>query len=513
MHFISLQNKTKLTLLACLIAGILTTFGYAPFNLWFLSLLGLTIFFYTFAKQTSNRGAALSVFMYALTYNIGSLWWISSVLNNFGQIPLFFAGLIIFIFAGYLSILPTIAGYLTHRIFKNFPIAKNVFILPALWLLADFINGWAFTGFPWNWLGYTQIDSIFCSIAPILGVEGITLLILISCGSLGYSLSFRKFSNLIIPILLILVCAWIRTIPFSNRLTPVKVALMQGNIETETKWDPNQVRPILHTYTSMMMSNLDTQIMIWPESAIPLLENNAEYVIQDMDDILSSNKIGFITGIQYYDQITEHFYNGMIGIGYIDKANEIHYTYGEGNRYYKRHLVPIGEFVPFESIARTLGPIFNMPMSSFTKGEEDQNNIQIHGLNIASAICYEIAFNTELRKQIKQHTNMIVTVSNDGWFNNTYGPYQHLAIARMRAIEFSKPILRATNNGITAVIDEHGVLIDELPQNIKATLRSEVAPTTGTTPYAIFGRYSILVILSLILCIGLILNKKYNLKE
>lgn len=507
----SLRNKNLYSIIFSILAGILIVFGYAPMDMWYLAILGMIVFSFVFAKQDTAKKSALSTFIFAVTLNTGSLWWISSVINNFGQTPLVIAGLIIILFAAYLSFMPTIAGYLSHKIFAKSPICKNLLFFPCLWIISDLINGWTFTGFPWNWLAYTQIDSYFSGIAPIIGAEGVTFAVLIFCGGIGYSLARRKTINLIIPLLVFIVCAWCKTINYTDKLSTVKVALMQGNITTETKWDPEQVMPTLNTYTQMLKNNLDAEIMIWPESAIPLLENNAQNLLINLDNLLDNNKIGFITGIQYYDEENASYYNGMLGLGYIDNTHTHHYTYGEGNRYYKRHLVPIGEFVPFESIARKLGPMFNMPMSSFTRGDSDQKNIKIYGYNIASAICYEMAFNSELRDQINEDTNMIVTVSNDGWFNHTYGPYQHLAIARMRAIEFSKPVLRATNNGITAVIDEKGNIIKQAKQNIEVTLRSEISPTKGITPYAEYGRFPLIFIIGTIILSTLLLrprNKK-----
>ena len=202
------------------------------------------------------------------------------------------------------------------------------------------------------------------------------------------------------------------------------------------------------------------------------------------------------------------YYNGIIGLGVVDKAKTVMYKFGESNRYYKRHLVPIGEYLPLGDLVRAIGPIFNMPMNYFSHGAEKQPNIQSQGLNIASAICYEIIFNSELSTQINENTNIIATISNDGWFNGTNGPHQHLSIARMRAKEFGKPVMRATNNGITAVIDYNGNIISELPQNVTSSLKTVLRPTKGITPFCIYGKTPMIILCTLLLIYTFYTNRK-----
>lgn len=488
--------------LIAIIAGLISSFGYAPYNLWFLPLIGLTLLSCVLVKH-NTKSTVFSIFLFSISLNLSSLWWITSVLEGFGQMPFFLSTLIIVLLSAYLGIFHSLAAYLSS-ITRFGKFAQLVFFLPFFWVGADYINGYLFTGFPWNWLCYTQLDSVLKFFAPVLGAESVTLVLLMISGALGYAIMRFRLSTLCLPIILFAIATWLSTIEHTNKLSPVNVALMQGNIATEVKWNPEQIVPTLKTYFKLIEDNLDADIIIWPESAIPALENDTFSIINKLDNLMYSNQIGFITGVQYFDEENNAFYNGMIGLGYIDNKGLKHYVYGHGNRYYKRHLVPIGEFVSFEQLLKTLGPIFNMPMNSFTRGDKNQENIEIAGLKVASAICYEIVFNYELIDQIKTDTNMIVTLSQDGWFNLTNGPKQHLAIAQMRALEFSKPVLRSTNNGITATIDAKGNIIDKAPENKVFALRSTVNPTKGTTPFAVYGRLPILCIILFLLSISLI---------
>ncbi len=498
-----LIKKIVLFPVLAIIAGVIASYGYAPHNLWYMPIIGVSLLAYILTNKRSLLGNALIVFLFAFTLNTTTLWWISSVLRGFGQMPFILATLVILCLSIYLAIFQALAGLLSKKFYFGRFIQLVIF-LPFLWVAADYLNGVLFTGFPWNWLCYTQTNSHLKHIAPIFGGEGVTLAVLMIGGAIGYAIKTFRFSVLCLPITIYTLAIWLSTLQFTDKLTNVNVSLMQGNIPTEAKWNQDQIIPTLKTYFKLVEGSIDkADIIIWPESAIPALENDTYSILDRLDNLMYSNHVGFITGLQYFDERTNSFYNGMVGLGLIDAKGINHYTYGEGNRYYKRHLVPIGEFVPFETLLRTLGPIFNMPMSSFTRGNTKQPNIEIFGLKIASAICYEIAFNFELIDQIYPDTNMIVTLSNDGWFNLTNGPSQHLAIAQMRAIEFGKPVLRATNNGITAAINDKGEIIDTAMENIITTLNVSVTPTLGLTPFATYGRKPMLYVISFLLFLGI----------
>lgn len=214
--------------------------------------------------------------------------------------------------------------------------------------------------------------------------------------------------------------------------------------------------------------------------------------LANVDSAMREHKTGFLTGIQYLDMSERRFYNGVIGMGQIDNDGLQSYQYAHGNRYYKQHLVPIGEFVPFGDLLRPIAPFFNLPMSSFSRGAPEQENILVRGHRFATAICYEMAFSEELRRNVHADTDYLLTVSNDTWFGTSHGPWQHMDITRMRAIEFGKPVIRATNSGVTLAIDAHGQPIKMLPQFEQQVLRVDVAPASGQTPYNRFGSWPLI---------------------
>ena len=187
------------------------------------------------------------------------------------------------------------------------------------------------------------------------------------------------------------------------------------------------------------------------------------------------------------------------------------YFYNHGNRYYKNHLLPLGEFVPFGDLLRPIAPFFNLPQSSFSRGQYVQPNLVANGLNILPLICFEIAFPRQLAANLTADTDLLLTVSNDAWFGNSHGPHQHLEIARMRALEFGRPLLRSTNNGITAVIDHRGKIIKQIPQFEEAVLKTDVSLVAGATPYAKFGNVINWLIPLLILLINSVVSRKKQL--
>jgi apolipoprotein N-acyltransferase len=297
----------------------------------------------------------------------------------------------------------------------------------------------------------------------------------------------RRILWLLLPPLLFVTGYGLQQKVWTQPGKPVNFALAQGNIPQSSKWDPNFIKPTLVRYIDLTRESKGADIIMWPESAVPALENDMREFMTNMDDTMRSQNAGFITGIQYYDQSLDRYYNGVVATGLMDKEGKLSYQYGQGNRWYKHHLLPIGEFVPFGDLLRPIAPFFDLPMSSFSRGDAVQDNLLAGGYKFATSICYEMEYSDELRQNIHDDTQFIVNVSNDSWFGTSGGPWQHMEIARMRAIEFGKPVVRATNSGVTVVFDHQGKTIGMLPQFEQKVLRADVAPTTGVTPYTRWG--------------------------
>ncbi len=516
-------SPEKLAALAgCPPAAVIASLGFIQQipGQWLLAVIGLVLFGIILIRQSTPKRAFFAVMIFGTVFHTVSLSWIINVMTSFGEMPFVLALGIIAVFGMYLSLLPALGAWISARLIRTTLWLRYLVLFPVFWSMADVFYAWFLSGFPWDWLCYTQTDSILGNLAPLIGGEGITLLLVALSMSIGLSAARKNPVCITAGIFIVTAAAAAANLSFTAPLNPVRVTLIQGNIKTETKWRPENVIPIIRTYYQLSSSAPDTDIMIWPESAVPAFENDLEndkngiHVISELDNYMKDNRIGFITGIQYYEESllgfddpdASHglkFYNAVIALGMMDAQGAKNYQLLHNNRYQKKHLVPVGEYIPREirQFVRRLGPIFNMPMNSFNPGAPEQGNIEVLGLNAASAICYEIIFGNELREQIKATTNFIVTLSNDGWFTGTQGPFQHLNIARMRAMEFQKPVLRATNNGVTAIIDSRGVITGSLGENIAGHLSGIMTPNQGRTPFASYGRlfvYSLYILIALI---------------
>ncbi|MEW6992477.1 apolipoprotein N-acyltransferase [Colwelliaceae bacterium 6441] len=501
--------------------------SYAPFSWWWITCLSLTLWFIhleNISKASKSDHVKLitkHTFIFAIGWFASGISWVHVSIAQFGGMPLIASLALMLLLCLYLALYPALAGYLTAKTsYLINPKATNGFslnlwLLPCIWLLSEYLRGVVLTGFPWLSLGYGQIDGPLASLAPLVGEVGITFCLLIICISFSklllkqqVKLSLLSLGSIFLLTLFTQQYKWVT--PTGKT---IKTALVQGNIEQSIKWQPEEQWPTMLKYLDLSRINYDAQLIIWPESAIPAIEtmSTTQEFLDMANQSAALNNATIVTGILNYNFESKQYFNSLIVLGKKHpEDSEGNYYYGNRNRYDKNHLLPIGEFVPFAEILRPIAPLFNLPQSSFSRGSYVQNNLLANGLRILPLICFEIAFPEQLSANFYNDSHIILTVSNDAWFGDSHGPHQHMEIARMRALEFGRPLLRSTNNGVTAVTNHLGEITQQLPQFEQGVLKADVQLTSGTTPFSQYGRYPTWILALLITLVIIIKNRFTN---
>ncbi|QSX39925.1 apolipoprotein N-acyltransferase [Shewanella cyperi] len=495
------QSRIRLPL--AFLAGASTALAFAPYGLWPFYPLAL-VFCLWLGRQLGPAAA----FRHWLSFGFGAfvfgISWVHVSIDRYGGLPLPVSLGLMALLAFYLALYPALVGAAFAKLKSGRSYFDLVGLFPALWMLAELGRGSVMTGFPWLLAGYSQTDGPLAPLASVIGVEGLSLLLMMCVGALLLFVEGKRLPLLLLlPLLALATWAAQAFSPLQSREESVKVLLVQGNIPQSMKWRKETLWPSLLKHLDMTRPNFDVDIVVWPEAAVPIWENVVSDFLDNANRAANLTDTAIITGIISHPE--QEFYNSLIVLGnHFNKQQDApDYQIGDGNDYRKHHLLPIGEFVPFEDLLRPLAPLFNLPMSSFNRGDFIQPNLQAVGYRLAPAICYEIAFPEQLRANFSEQTDLLLTVSNDAWFGESNGPLQHMEIARMRAIELGRPLLRATNNGVTAVVDEHGKMVKQLPQFEAAVLKADVPLVKGQTLFARFGHAPVLALMSLLLLAGI----------
>lgn len=502
MNFV--KNPPILT--ACLftlLLGAAGTFAYSPFDIWpiaFISAAGLI-----WAATIEHRKTALwATFSWSIGYFCAGVSWVSVSMTQFGGVPTIVSYLAVFILACYLAIYNLLFSLLSAKFKLSTP-----FALAAIFTLTEYLRGVVFTGFPWLQFGYTLIDSPFAYIAPIFGVEGLTFLVIVAS---TYLVNLLKKESKTIPSLAIL--ALIFALSFATRFIsfvqideekqPLTVSLVQGNIEQKMKWDPEHFQYSVQTYERLLAPLLgNSQVIILPESAIPALENSITPMLNALDKAGAKSESSIIIGTLYQNE-QEELFNSAVLLGEPEKR----YSAEFNSRYNKHHLVPFGEYVPFGSVLDWMRDVFILPIN-LSQGSFIQNPIFTKNNRFNMAICYEIIFGTQVQQNQKaQNADYLLTITNDAWFGSSIGPWQHFQMARMRSLELGKPLLRAANTGITAIVEANGNVAHQLPQFTADVLTATVQPTKGDTPFKQFGSWLIYGLSALCFALNLAFRRK-----
>ena len=469
--------------------GALTVTGYAPFWLYPLPLLTFAGLFLLWQRAADARAAAFTGFAFGLGWFVAGVSWIYVSLHTFGAMPAPLGGAVTLLFCAYLALFPSAAGWLARR-WAMQPAAQWIFFVPAVMTLLEWLRGWLFTGFPWLNPGYSQVpDSPLAGYAPLLGVHGNTLLLLVTAGTLSVACTQATRKQLrrwwawpLAAAMLWFTGAGLKTVVWTEPTgSHVTISLLQGNIEQDMKWREEHLRSTLETYLRMVRAS-DARLIILPETALPLflsdvpaeyLEALAAHARRNNGDVL----LGVPERLKQGD-----YYNSVVSLGSAKSQS-----------YRKDHLVPFGEFIPLRPLLGAIVSQLAIPLQDFSRGGTAQLPLAVAGEQVAINICYEDAFGEEIIRQLPQAT-LLVNVSNVAWFGRSVAPPQHLQIAQMRALETGRYMLRATNTGVTAVIGPDGRVKAAAPEFTQTTLSHNVPGMRGATPFVRWGNLAALLL-------------------
>lgn len=475
-----------------LLLGALMPFGLAPYHAWPVALLALALFAHLLDGSSARRSAGLSyLFGVGLWLHGGS--WLLVSMHDYGDTSWPLSLLMLGVVALVMALLFIPGGWLYGRL-KLWRLSWLA--LPALLVFGEWLRSWVLTGFPWLMTGYGFIDTPLAGWAPIFGIYGVSLAASVSAVALLAILRHGKAAPAAIIALALtwLVGGLLAPIQWTqiNRDAPMSVSLVQGDIPQESKWALEWRDKTTAIYQDLSASEWGRDLVIWPEAAIPQFAHEARDLLTALDYQALKTGSAFVTGIPYATWNTDRtqvlFYNSIMASG-------------DGlGIYHKQQLVPIGEYLPFEGLIRGVMPFFNLPMSSFSWGPATQGPLLVKGRTLAPFICYEIAYPSLVARLSK--VDFLVTVSNDGWFGHSIGPAQHFEMVRMRAKETGRYIVRATNNGVTAIIDPQGKVVERVPSFTRTVLRGEIYPANGLTPWQRTGVWPVLLLSLLLLLIS-----------
>ncbi|MBS1269563.1 MAG: Apolipoprotein N-acyltransferase [Gammaproteobacteria bacterium] len=487
-------KSSPIQLLAALGAGCIAVLGFGPFGYFWATLLSASVLVWLWWDATTRRAVWLGFVYGAGMFGTG-VSWVYVSMYVYGGMPPWMAVLVVIVFVALLSLYPALVGWIYRAFLVRQPSIGALAGLPALWAVSEWVRGWAFSGFPWLSLGYSQADSWLSGWSPVLGVYGVSWLLMLTAvllvAILKYHGRLRWYAATVIAVVWLggLALNQVRWAELSGG--PLDVALVQGNVSLDRKWAVDQRPAIMNHYLNLTNNLEDRDLIIWPESALP-------YYIREVADriwlSMRRHPADFILGLleRASDRNRVYTFNSVVSI-----------TGNDPQIYRKTHLVPFGEYLPLEPLLGWIINYLHIPMSDFTAWKDaGQGSVRAAGTDIGVTICYEDAFPAELMKSLPE-AKLLINVSEDAWFGDSLAPHQRIQMARMRAMETARPMLRAANTGVSAIIDHRGTVTVKSSQFVTAVVEGSVQPMQGTTLYVFWGNGAVLGIAGILLLLSL----------
>ncbi|WP_233832040.1 apolipoprotein N-acyltransferase [Paraburkholderia sp. ZP32-5] len=528
--------------LVALAVGALNTLSFAPTPHGGWLQLAIFVFFFAWlTRSTGWKSAALTGGAFGFGNFVTGVWWLYVSMHFYGGMPAPLAGAALALFSLYLAVYPALAAGVwsfcagharngaadDRRPFS--PTWHGALAFASAWAIGEWLRGTVFTGFPWLASGYAQVDGPFAGFAPVVGVYGVGWVLALAAALIvqallpltqaraapvappaqpahdprGGEAAPRHIARIALPagvaLALIVIGLLLPLIQWTTPANaPLKVRLLQGNVKQEMKFEEAGLRAAVDEYQQMITAK-PADLIVTPETAIPVLAQQlplpfAAAIRQFADSTGSAILFGAIGGTITPDGQVVDYTNSLFG---VTPGSHVMY------RYDKHHLVPFGEFVPWGF--RWFVNLMNIPLGDFFRGAPVQKPFIVHNQPVALNICYEDIFGEEIARTLRENATpagVLVNSTNLAWFGDTIALDQHLQIARMRSLETGRPMLRATNTGMTAAIDANGRVIGRLTPFTIGSLDVTVQGTSGNTPYVTSGNNTVLAVSVLLLAFG-----------
>ncbi len=476
-----------------LAAGVASVTAFSPFDWWPVLLLAQGILFYLWRDGNARVGFTLG-FCFGLGQFGFGVSWVYVSIQVFGGMPPVLAGVCVLGFIALLALFPALAGWTQAYLGGGNTRARLLLVIPSSWIFWEWVRSWIFTGLPWLSTGYAMLDTPLAGFAPLGGVYLVGLIVTLSVVSL---LAFDKSRPVVwMPLIMVTVIwvsgFWLQSLSWSQRQgEPVNVAIVQNNVPLLDKWGEANRSRIIAEYFARSDEHRDKDLVVWPEGAVPdYLENLDPAFWARIQD----HPADFAFGTLHQPRGGTEYFNTIVAAG------------KELRLYNKQHLVPFGEFFPMQGLLDPILRHLTIPMAAFSPWQGPQEPLPLAGHLAAVSICYEDAFPHEWRNQVAE-AGFLLNVSEDMWFGDSLAPHQRLQMARFRARESERPMIRSSNNGLSSLIDWRGSVTVAAPQFAKAVTTGSIEPRTGITPFIRFGDWPVLGVIAIMLLAGLLFGR------
>jgi apolipoprotein N-acyltransferase len=481
--------------LPAIASGILIALAFPVFDLNFLAWVAFVPLLLSLWGKSGKESFTLG-YVFGIVYFFGTLYWIYHSINYYGGVSFPASVSVVLLLCLYLGLYPALFSYLFSAMLRKTKLPA-LFIAPVIWVVLEFLRSYAFTGFPWSSIGYSQYRFMpVIQVSDITGVYGISFLVLAVNGAVADVLLLKKrlkemplfpvsftyagFVSLVLVLVVSLGYGMWR-LGQERKGHPITVSVVQGDIEQDMKWEPRYQQEVLDTYFALSKAAAASspQLIVWPETAAPFLfgtdKGNTEKLI-DFEKTLGSDLLFGSVMVKEASKDKVLLSNSAV---LLDREGKTVYTYD------KIHLVPFGEYVPLRSVLFFVDKLVTgigdyMPGQEYLRAETGFGSF-------GTLICYEVIFPGLVRKFYTGGGDFIVNITNDAWFGKTSGPYQHFSMAVFRAVENRKPLIRAANTGISGFIDSDGRIVAKTRLFQRLALTDTVKTDSTLTFYTKYG--------------------------